>query len=85
MYNKAMKKLFKKLPTMKSKPFSQDKNTVNCCHKLVVGGIMTMVLPPIIKQKLSKNHKIKIIKLNVNYTLIIGIGIIEIPITLEQA
>ena len=46
---------------------------------------MTMVLPPIIKQKLSKNHKIKIIKLNVNYTLIIGIGIIEIPITLEQA
>ena len=25
MYNKAMKKLFKKIPTMKSKPLSQDK------------------------------------------------------------
>ena len=37
---------------------------------------MIKVLPLLGKQKLSKNHKRKMIKLNVNYTLIIGIVMI---------
>ena len=57
MYNEAMKKLFKQIPTMKSKPLSHDKKD----HKILIeigGGWymkkVTKGLPPLRKQKLSK-------------------------------
>ena len=37
---------------------------------------MTKGLPPLRRQKLSKNHKRKMMKLKRNYTLLTGIGII---------
>ena len=40
---------------------------------------MTKGLPPLTKKNLSKNHKIKMIKINGNYTLLIVIGMIRDP------
>ena len=74
-----MKNWFKQIPTMKSKPLSQDKKYQKllteicggCCMKKMTKG-----LTPLMKQKLSKNHKRKMIKLKANFTLIIVIGMI---------
>ena len=42
----------------------------------VEGGKITKGIPPLIKQKLSKNNNRKMIKLNGNYTLLIAIVMI---------
>ena len=67
MYHEAMKKLFKKIPTMKSKPLSHDNKTpqtIDIYWRSLVYGKMTKGLLTIRKQTLinkaqEKNDKIK--------------------------
>ena len=69
MYHEDMIYLFKQMPTMKSKPLSQDKN-----HQLIltdIGGLwymkkMSKNLTPLLKQKLSKKSQEKDDKIKSN-------------------
>ena len=57
MYNKATKKLFKLIPTMKPKPLSQDLKHQKLLTEIGGGWYMekmTKGLPPLRRQKLSK-------------------------------
>ena len=71
MYNKAMKFLFKQIPTMKSKHLVKIKTPKKMDRNWwwMVYGKITKGPPPIMKRKLIKNHKG-----NINYALITGIG-----------
>ena len=46
------------------------------CYSILGEGKITKGIPPLRKQKLSKHHKRKMIKLNINITLLIVIGMI---------
>ena len=61
------------------KPLSNDKKDKKLLTDIRGGWyieIITKGLQPLTKQKLSKNHRRNMIKLNGNYTLLIGIGMI---------
>ena len=69
MYNEDMIELFKKIPTTKSKPLSQDRK-----HQLLltdIGGVWNMKkisnnLPPLKKQNISKKSQEKDDKIKKN-------------------
>ena len=60
MYNKAMKKMFQKIPTIKSKPLSQGKKLQTLSTEIGVGWSMekmTKGIPPLIIPKISKKSQ----------------------------
>ena len=78
MYNKAMKDIFKQIPTTMSKPLSPKKTSINLWQKWVVDSIWKKIgngLPPLMISTISKKSQDKEDEIE-NYMKLISGGII---------